>query len=157
MINGLLSRKMMFTFDKFAPSNIFHREFCSWNRNFVSYVDFILERRGIRKLDWIVRKGSAVFDRFSFAKTRRQDEWKNRWKFGYCVHSNVSLIHSSLFICIIDFTIRREIAAKDILIPGTRNAWLIRYFWQIYETIVKQGFISKLWNKSFSSFEHATR
>lgn len=36
--------------------------------------------------------------------------------------SNVPLIHFSLFICIIDFTIRREIAAKDILIPGTRNA-----------------------------------
>lgn len=32
----------MFTFDKFALSNIFHHEFCSWNRNFVaSYVDFI--------------------------------------------------------------------------------------------------------------------
>lgn len=140
MINGLSSRKMMFTFDKFAPSNIFHREFCSWNRNFVSYVDFILERRGIRKLDWIVRKGSAVFDRFSFAKTRRQDEWKNRWKFGYCVPCMLT----GRFECSFDSLLFIYLHYRFY---DTRGNCSERYFdsWD-QERMIDTIFLTNLWN-----------
>lgn len=74
-----------------------------------------------------MRKRSGVFDRFSFARTtsRRIEELMEAWILC-TLHThwtlfNVALIQSFLFICIIDFTIREEISAKDILISRRMN------------------------------------
>lgn len=128
-----------FTFDKFALSDIFHHEFCSWN--FVaslSYVDFIRgrEREEDKKvgLDREEAKCSvwSILFREDYVKTSgRTDRSLDIVYFAYSLDDlNVALIQSSLFICIIDFTIREEISAKDILISGSMNM-IGTIFWQM--------------------------
>lgn len=129
-----------FTFDKFALSDIFHHEFCSWN--FVaslSYVDFIRGREreeGDKKvgLDREEAKCSvwSILFREDYVKTSgRTDRSLDIVYFAYSLDDlNVALIQSSLFICIIDFTIREEISAKDILISGSMNM-IGTIFWQM--------------------------
>lgn len=130
----------MFTFDKFALSDIFHHEFCSWN--FVaslSYVDFIRgseREEGDKKvgLDREEAKCSvwSILFREDYVKTSGRTD--GSLDIVYLTYSlddlNVALIQSSLFICIIDFTIREEISAKDILISGSMNM-IGTIFWQM--------------------------
>lgn len=130
----------MFTFDKFALSDIFHHEFCSWN--FVaslSYVDFIRGREreeGDKKvgLDREEAKCSvwSILFREDYVKTSgRTDGSLDIVYLAYSLDDlNVALIQSSLFICIIDFTIREEISVKDILISGSMNM-IGTIFWQM--------------------------
>lgn len=130
----------MFTFDKFALSDIFHHEFCSWN--FVaslSYVDFIRGREREKEdkkvgLDREEAKCSvwSILFREDYVKTSgRTDGSLDIVYLAYSLDDlNVALIQSSLFICIIDFTIREEISAKDILISGSMNM-IGTIFWQM--------------------------
>lgn len=130
----------MFTFDKFALSDIFHHEFCSWN--FVaslSYVDFIRGREreeGDKKvgLDREEAKCSvwSILFREDYVKTSgRTDGSLDIVYLAYSLDDlNVAFIQSSLFICIIDFMIREEISAKDILISGSMNM-IGTIFWQM--------------------------
>lgn len=153
----------MFTFDKFALSDIFHHEFCSWN--FVaslSYVDFIRGergRRGIRKLDWIVRKRSAVFDRFSFARTtlRRVEEPMEAWilctlRTRWTIWMLLSFNPLYLFALSI-LRYERKFQRRIFWFLGAW-IWLVRYFdkWNYCKT----G-IHKYRNKSFSKFRSSTR
>lgn len=130
----------MFTFDKFALSDIFHHEFCSWN--FVaslSYVDFIRGREreeGDKKVGLDREKAKcsvwSILFREDYVKTSgRTDGSLDIVYLAYSLDDlNVAFIQSSLFICIIDFTIREEISAKDILISGSMNM-IGTIFWQM--------------------------
>lgn len=91
-------------------------------------------RRGIRKLDREEAKCSvwSILFREDYVKTSgRTDGSLDIVYLAYSLDDlNVALIQSSLFICIIDFTIREEISAKDILISGSMNM-IGTIFWQM--------------------------